>query len=217
MALLLDHILYLDPNVLNDMNRMREQCVEKTLQRKQQRLGHGGASPNTTYVTLNGLDLDTGGEQQFVKAKLKIDSDSDVVSQSINETEEYQAAGIHWADPVPHDACTSYGKREYQRCTCNTLYQELMHYLTKLGEYSARLWGLPPFRNWEKACHSTPNVIHDQIFETPYSCENRVRAFSALPQVIERGLDLVENRVFTECMAIGLSRVRWLASLTGIF
>lgn len=113
MALLLDHILYLDPNVLNDMNRMREQCVEKTLQRKQQRLGHGGASPNTTYVTVNGLDLDISGEQQFVRAKLKIDSDSDVVSLSINETEEYQAAGIRWADPVPHDACTSYGKREY--------------------------------------------------------------------------------------------------------
>lgn len=110
------NISYLDPKLPNNMNRMRELCVENTLRRKQQRLGHGGASLNATYITVDGLDVDTGGpsdEQQFLEAKLEIKSDSDLVSHSINETEEYQATGIHWADPVPHDACKSYGKREY--------------------------------------------------------------------------------------------------------
>ncbi len=46
--------------------------------------------------------------------------------------------------------------------------------MTFSGMYTARLRNIPTGYNWDKACKYMPITIHNQTFEEPASCDNKV-------------------------------------------
>lgn len=76
--------------------------------------------------------------------------------QERRDEKERVKLGLYWDKPTPAKHCASYGVREY----------------------TARIWNVPMFYDWLKACQQTPIVIHNKTMKTPNRCEDQVRISS---------------------------------------
>lgn len=114
-------------------------------------LRFGPTAAKTSFMTSNVQDhassaaIQTGTEITWNQHESQ-DQDDKAVNKDII------VPGPYWDEPVPDARCLAFGTREY----------------------TARLWDLPFFSSWAKACKNTGITIHNVTIQHPSYCESKV-------------------------------------------
>lgn len=85
------------------------------------------------------------------RCSTKIESGEQAMNRKIHGSRK--SGNIYWDEPKASKRCSGFGAREYK----------------------ARLWNLPLFSDWTRACREAEIEIHGVVLPRPTQCESRVR------------------------------------------